>query len=224
MDKVRAIKIMTNAAKLYKMHLEDKKVLFLYATPSNINKQLQIKNKILDAMQGYEVAFHRGNFLHLTGVKRNTAQIHSSIHFYETCLNNRLSENDFSFSEDGSTVQKLDILENMMGIKQCATMIGDFADKGPLLVSEKVAGNIRGCIGFVKDRYTKLNVPNTLLQKDIRDITMKPLQKIYAILSKGYTEEKYSKLEKIDKSIQIASCRFSEEIENIINRECLAII
>ena len=30
--------------------------------------------------------------------------------------------------------------------------------------------NVCGCIGFVKDRNTRLNVPNTLLKKDIREI------------------------------------------------------
>ena len=49
---------------------------------------------------------------------------------------------DFSFSKDGSTGQKLDILENMMLIKENVTMIGDFTDNGPKLFSEKAAGNV----------------------------------------------------------------------------------
>ena len=79
------------------------------------------------------------------------------------------TENDFSFAKDGSTGQKLDILERMMLIKKNVTMIGEFTDRGPKLFTEKAAGNICGCIGFVKDKNTKLNVPNTLLKKDIRD-------------------------------------------------------
>lgn len=68
MDKRRAIQIMTKAAQLYKEHLEDQKVLFLYGLPKEVNK--------------------------------------------------RLTENDFSFAKDGSTGQKLDILERMMLIKK----------------------------------------------------------------------------------------------------------
>ena len=172
-------------------------------------------------MEKYEVVFHRGNFLHLTGVKLNKIEVSSAIHFYEKCLDNRLTENDFTFPKDGSSGQKLDILESMMGIKRCATMIGEFTDRGPMLFTEKVAGNIRGCIGFVKDRNTKLNVPNTLLKKDIRDITRKPMQKIYAILSKDYTADTYTNLEKIDKDIDFDSYRFPDEIENIIARDSI---
>ena len=71
MDKRRAIQIMTKAAEIYRDNLEDQKVLFLYGLPSDVKKQLQTEGKILLSIQGYEVAFHRYNFLHLTGVKLN---------------------------------------------------------------------------------------------------------------------------------------------------------
>ena len=51
MDKRRAIQIMTKAAQLYKEHLEDQKVLFLYGLPKDVNKQLQESNKILSSVQ-----------------------------------------------------------------------------------------------------------------------------------------------------------------------------
>lgn len=73
----------------------------------------------------------------------------------------------------------------------------------------------------MKDRNTKLNVPKTLLKKDTRDVTKKPMQKIYAIFSKSYTEDKFSKVEKLDKSIELNSCHFSEEIEKIIDRNSI---
>lgn len=219
MDKRRAIQIMTKAAALYKKELEDRKVLFLYGMPAGVRKQMQEKECRLFSIKGYEAAFHRCNFLHLTGVRINSREIDSSIHFYEKCLANRLTENDFRFAADGSTAQKLDILENMMQIKRNVTMIGDFTDRGPKLYTEKVAGGVCGCIGFVNDRSTGLNVPNTLLRKDIRDVTASPVQKVYAVFSKSYTAEKYSVLEKADKGIDISKCLFSEEIERILGRE-----
>mgnify|MGYP007038610973 CR=1 FL=1 len=79
--KRRAIQIMTKAAQLYKEHLEDQKVLFLYGLPKEVNKQLQESNKILSSVQGYEVVFHRYNFLHLTGVRLNKKETASAIHF-----------------------------------------------------------------------------------------------------------------------------------------------
>jgi hypothetical protein len=221
MDKRKAIQIMTKAADLYQENLEDQKILFLYGIPSQVKKQLQTEEKRISAIKGYEVAFHRYNFLHLTGVKINTSLVASAIHFYEKCLDRRLNEDDFSFSRDGSTGQKLDILESMMQIKRNVTMIGDFTDRGPKLYSEKAAGSICACIGFVKDWNTRLNVPNTLLKKDIRDVTASPVQKVYAVIAKGYTEEKYSVLEKVDKNLNLTGVFFLEEIERMLNRESL---
>ncbi len=192
MDKRRAIQIMTKAADIYRNNLEDQKVLFLYGLPSEVKKQLQTEGKILSAIQGYEVAFHRYNFQHLTGVRLNKGETASAIHFYQKCLDKRLTENDFTFAKDGSTGQKL------------------FAEKG--------AGNVCGCIGFVQDKNTKLNVPNTLLKKDIRDVIAQPIYKVFAVISKHYTDDKYLQLAKLDKSINLSECHFTEEIENLIER------
>lgn len=219
MDKRRAIQIMTSAAALYRENLEDQKVLFLYGVPSIINKQLQAGASCIKGISAYEVVFHRNNFLHLTGVKINNAQVKSAIHFYEKCLGNRLLESDFQLARDGSSGQKLDILEGMMSLKRNATMIGDFTDRGPKLYAEKVAGNVGGCIGFVEDKCTRLNVPNTLLKKDIRTVTARPVQKIYAVLSKQYTESKYSEIVKQDKNIDISKCIFADEIEGLMDRD-----
>lgn len=154
MDKKRAIQILTNSARLYKENLEDNKVLFLYGIPSEIKKQLGSPDKKMLHMEYYETAFHRYNFLHLTGVKISGSRLSSSIHFYEACLASRLREEDFSFSSDGSTIQKLDILEHMMNIKKNVTMIGDFTDRGPKLFTQKVAGcdrnaHPKGICGFL---------------------------------------------------------------------------
>ncbi|MCM1253449.1 MAG: PBECR4 domain-containing protein [Clostridium sp.] len=219
MDKRRAIQIITRAAVLYHANLEDQKVIFLYGVPAAVRKALQAEKGNLLSIKSYEVAFHRYNFLHLTGVRLNSSDVVSTIHFYEKCLANRLMPENFSFAKDGSTVQKLDILEIMMEIKKNATMIGDFTNRGPKLFTEKAAGSICGCIGFVKDRNTKLNVPNTLLKKDIRDVIASPVQKVYAILSKSYMAERYSFLEKVDKEINIKKCFFAEEIEKLLDRQ-----
>ena len=105
-----------------------------------------------------------------------------------------------------------------MQIKKNVTMMGEFTDRGPRLYAQKTAGNVCGCIGFVQDKNTKLNVPNTLLKKDIRDVTAQPTYKVFAVISKHYTDDKYSQLAKLDKSIDLRECHFTEEIENLIER------
>lgn len=222
MDKKRAIQILTKSARLYKENLEDNKVLFLYGVPSEIKRELGFGDKRLLHMEGYETAFHRYNFLHLTGVKIFNSRILSSIHFYEICLASRLREDDFGFSGDGSTVQKLEILEHMMSIKKNAAMIGDFTDFGSKLFTQKAAGGTCGCIGFVHDKNSGHNVPNTLLKKDIRDVTVFPAKKIYVILYKKYDQETYSDVSKLDKTIDLGKCRFKRDIERMLNREKLA--
>jgi hypothetical protein len=212
---------MTKATELYRDNLEDQKVLFLYGIPADVKKQLQTDEKILSSIQGYETAFHRYNFLHLTGVRLNKGVTASAIHFYQKCLDKRLTEEDFTFAKDGSTGQKLDILESMMQLKKNVTMIGEFTDRGPKLFAEKVAGNVCGCVGFVQDRNTKLNVPNTLLKKDIRDVTAQPTYKVFLVISKHYADVKYSHIEKIDSSIDLRTCQFAKEIEKLIERDSL---
>lgn len=43
--------------------------------------------------------------------------------------------------------------------------------------------------------------------------------KVYAVISKHYTDDKYSCVAKIDKSMDLKECRFVEEIEKLIERE-----
>ncbi|WP_294213677.1 PBECR4 domain-containing protein [Pseudobutyrivibrio sp.] len=204
MDKKKVISIITRAAKLYHENLEDQKVLFVYGTPSEIKPQIDNGKETIEGLDLYEVVFYRSNFLHLTGLKLNRRKITSAINFYSKCLDGRLSEDDFIMAKDGSSVQKLEVLENMMNIKKTASMIGDFSDFGLKLYSEKIAGNTFACMGFVEDSYTNLNVPNTLLKKDIRDVSSKPQKKIYAILSKAFAEEKYTIIEKCDSSLVLS--------------------
>jgi hypothetical protein len=54
-----------------------------------------------------------------------------------------------------------------------------------------------------------------------REVTAAPHQKVYAVLSKNYADEKYFELEKEDKLLNIQECRFTQEIENYLDREKL---
>ncbi len=101
MNKKKAISIITKAARLYHENLEDQKILFIYGVPRDIRKQMEDGNDTILGLSFYETAYHRSNFLHLTGVGLNKASVASSIHFYEKCIDGRLSEDDFFLSKDG---------------------------------------------------------------------------------------------------------------------------
>lgn len=218
MDKLQAIRIITKAAMLYKTNLENKKILFLYGVPGDVKKQIASQADTLSSIKGYEAAFQKSNFLHLTGVQIHPEKVKSAAHFYDMCISNRLTEKAFSFPADGSSHQKLDIIESMMSIGKTATMIGDFTDRGPKLYSEKVTGNVFGCMGFVKDSRSGVNVPNTLLKKDVRDVTSVPTNKVFFTFTKAYGDAHYSSIIKGDKGINIDTVIFDPEIEIIIDR------
>ena len=66
MDKRRITSIITESAKLYHENLEDKKILFVYAVPSEIYKQLDSSHYSSLEMSFYEVAFHSSNLMSIS--------------------------------------------------------------------------------------------------------------------------------------------------------------
>ena len=89
----------------------------------------------------------------------------------------KLSPDDFSFAPDGTTQLKLEILPQLMVKNISAKMVGDFNGCNPKLYTEKLAGGVKACLGFVKTPYSEY-VPNTVLNIDIRTATRLPLQVI----------------------------------------------
>ena len=69
---------------------------------------------------------------------------------------------------------------------------------------------------FCKRPKYGIDVPNTLLKKDIQDVVANPVQKIYAVFSKMYMDEKYALIEKMDKSFVEKKIHFSGEIEKLL--------
>ena len=57
------------------------------------------------------------------------------------------------------------------------SVVGDFNGCNPKLYTEKLAGGVKACLGFVKTPYSEY-VPNTVLNIDIRTATRLPLQVI----------------------------------------------
>ena len=132
---------------------------------------------------------------------------------------NKLAKDDFEFSKDGTTVQKLNVLEYLMQIKTLAVMLGNYISTGPRLYTEKVSGTTSGCMGFIYSKQDKTNIPNTLLNKDIREITPNPNNKIYAVFYKDIKNNKYCNISKLDKDIEFTKFKFTSEIERKIDRK-----
>ena len=97
-----------------------------------------------------------------------------------------------------------------------ANMFGEFSNFNIFLQTEKIAGNINACMGFVKDNESNTYIPNTSLKKDIRDITNNR-NKIIAIFKKDITEKLYKNITYLKQSYQIIDILKNKEINKTID-------
>ncbi len=204
--KSEALAIIFNCAEKYEKNLKNKNLLFVCMD----------RNKKLSYM---EVEFNASNFLHLTGVKL-TDEFKNDFKgverfakvFYKKCLVKRLRIKDFDFSDDGTTQLKLTVLPMLMEENLSANSIGDYDVFKPRLYTEKTAGNIKGCMGFVFDENAKKLIPNTILNEDIRNISSNQ-KRIILTYQKNKGKKEYSKIIYKAKKIDWSSICFSKEYE-----------
>ena len=119
-------------------------------------------------------------------------------------------------NKDRTTDLKLQVLPQLMKLDKIANMIGEFNNNSIYLQTKKIVGNINCCMGFVKDKKSKIYVPNTALKMDIRDITIYR-GKIVAILKKDATEQLYNNLTYLNKNYKLERIIKESEIINTIN-------
>jgi hypothetical protein len=182
--KEEALRIIHNSALAFKENLVHKNVLFL---TTNDNGKPAC----------FEAAFLPRNFMHLTGVQTKL----SSVDFYDLAIRDRLREQDFFFTGDGTSDKKLDVLPTLMNIHITARMVGDYDYSNSLLVTDRFAGTVVSAMGFKKTR--SIYIPNTALKTDIRDVVKRPAQRITAIFVKNKHDKKYFKLTYIAKGLTI---------------------
>ncbi|MCD8110415.1 MAG: PBECR4 domain-containing protein [Clostridiales bacterium] len=204
--KEEAIQRVVSCAEIYRDELNKRNLLFVCMD----------KHKKLSY---FEVAFYNYNFMHLTGLRpcnrksdnstANTDRL-SAVVFYDRCISHKLSPDDFDFSDQGTTPLKLDALPLVIKKNLMATMIGDYNSPRPKLYSEKFAGGVTACIGFIKDKSSKEYVPNTVLKDDIRN-NVGNYARIIATYRKHQTEEKYSEIVYAAKKIDWATIIFSDK-------------
>jgi hypothetical protein len=110
--------------------------------------------------------------------------------FYKRCLSNQISPNDFQ--TDFRVKLKLDVLPQVMKIYKNAKMCGNFDGSRIKLHTDKIIGNVTASMGFVKDG--NYYVPNTVLEEDMRTVSIHPQQRILAVFRKQIKQEKYADL------------------------------
>jgi len=183
--KSQARRIIHNCAIAYRDSLVNRNVLFIAE-----------RDDILDY---FEALFLASNYQHLTGVViRNSMTANA---FYNRALDDRITENDFDFSSDGTTRMKLDVLPKLMKIHYIARMVGNYDGSGNYLMAEKIAGTTTAAMGFIKEGL--YYYPNSALKVDVKSITIKPFLKVSAVLVKDINSEKYRHMTYITKDKNI---------------------
>lgn len=195
MTKKQAIDIITKCAKQYQQYLEGNQVAFVYRDQNNHSNYTAVR-------------FHSHNFLHFTGVSPKVGI--NANGFYRAALNNRLSENDFSFKSNHTTELKLKVLHIIMNIDTKARMIGNYVGPHLELYTEKVTGTTTACLGLIQSN--NFYIPNSVLSEDIRSIVPKPPCIIFAIFKKSINSPLYTQLTYKSKNTSITKKCFPKEL------------
>ena len=201
MTKEQAIRIVTSCAEAYSRELLNKCLLFVIAD----------KHKRITVM---ETRFGAGQFLHLTGLKIVDKEL-SAPRFLKKCLDHKLSPNDFEFPDNQTTFMKLEVMPILICKNLAANSVGTYKGTGLVLKTEKIAGGIKGCIGFVSDSKEKYYVPNTLLKADIRDHIVDS-GRILVTYRRNITEEKYSEIVYVAKKVDWKRVALPEKFSYLI--------
>lgn len=180
MTKKDALNIVFSCAISYKENLAGRSLLFVTAD----------KHKVV---RGLEVTFDSSNFLHMTGFKLSNKEIGAN-NFLSMCCDKRLSETDFEFAADGTTEMKLRVLPDLVQKHLSAKMIGDYDMTHPKLYTDKLAGSISACVGFVRNGGQGRYVPNTVLEGDIRKMIKGSTSRILVTYRKYREESQYTEI------------------------------
>ena len=145
------LSIISNAAAIYAKELLGYSLVILYKDSST-------------SLNSYTVHFNERNFMHLTGVCHKSIENYNTGRFFHLALERRLDKYEFEMANRHTTPRKLEVIEATLKNVPHAYMIGTYNNIGPLLITDRIIGNIYSCVGFTADEYNGLNYPNTLLK------------------------------------------------------------
>ena len=199
MTKKEALQIVFSCAASYKENLAGRSLLFVTTD----------KYKTVRCL---EVTFDGSNFLHMTGFKLNKKEI-SANNFFSMCCDKRLSESDFEFAADGTTEMKMRVLPGLVQKHLSAKMVGDYNLSQPKLYTDKLAGSVGACMGFVRNGGKGRFVPNTVLEGDIRSMVKGSADRIVITYRKQRGDALYTEIVYTAKKIDWTALTLPEEYQ-----------
>lgn len=203
-----ARKIVMDCAKQYEKNLLNKNFIIIY------------RDRLSNQIKDLEVFFGKENYQHLTGIELidedGNIREHVSKLFFEKCIKNTLSKEEFQMKKDGTTNLKLQALPTIMEIHKVTKIAGDFDYSRPFLVADKVVGNINFCLGL--KCINEFFVPVSALMENIKSITTNQSQ-VLAILSKETADLIYSNIRHVTKGLNLNNLVIPENIKSKITLE-----
>lgn len=199
MTKKEALQIVFSCAASYKKNLAGRSLLFVTTD----------KHKTVRCL---EVTFDSSNFLHMTGFKLNKKEI-SANNFFSMCCDKRLSESDFEFAADGTTEMKMRVLPGLVQKHLSAKMVGNYNLSQPKLYTDKLAGSVGACMGFVRNGGKGRFVPNTVLEGDIRSMVKGSADRIVITYRKQRGDALYTEIVYAAKKIDWVALTLPEEYQ-----------
>ena len=149
------------------------------------------------------------HFKHLTGVESK----HEGENFYKNLDRNQLSIHDFEYNNEGTTIKKLNVINNLRDLIYKPYIIGPARHDLLSIDSSKidvVTGNSKLTVGF----NLSTSAPITLLNKNIKDSTITSYPILFT-LRKNISSQNYEnilfwknniskkRLRKIEKQYQV---------------------
>jgi hypothetical protein len=195
----KAVSNVVSCANIYDKELNNRNLLFIIQDNRNIDY--------------VETSFKAENFQHLTGISyKNPEGGINSINFYKQCVEKSLKTTDIYINSKKTAVQissKLEALKETTALHKTARMVGDFNNNGKALKTDKLAGNVSACMGFIP--LGQFYIPNTNIHEDIRkkiDYSMP----ILVTLRKDMKDEKYTEITHIKKGLDLSELKLPPEI------------
>jgi hypothetical protein len=190
-------------------NLEGKNIMFVYRN--------QVGSRGLDFI---ETRYRPDNFLHLMGVYIDHTKM-TAEDFYKKALNSELTEIDFRQGmaigqpptrQDYITVEKkLQAADQTMQIHKRACLMGEWNGFGYKFYTERVIGNVYAFLGYVSNENSNIYQPNSSQLADVRDF-ISHKNTIMLTLRKPASEEHYSEITRLHKSISLDTFKLPENI------------
>ena len=105
----------------------------------------------------------------------------------------------------------------LMEIQKVTKIEGDYNNRRPYLIADKLIGNVNFCLGLLQAEGKSYYVPASTLLEDIKKLTDLPSQ-VLAVLSKG-KEEKYSTIRHVAKGLNLRKLHIPDNIEQMVSLE-----